>query len=75
MMQKAYLTASEAAKRLGVSITTLYAYVSRGLIRSEQLSEKKRNRRYNAEDIEKLIEKKELRKSPAKKNGKVRPHE
>jgi citrate synthase len=28
------LTASEAAKRLGVSRQTLYAYVSRGLIRA-----------------------------------------
>ena len=30
-----FLTATEAARRLGVSQPTLYAYVSRGMIRSE----------------------------------------
>jgi citrate synthase len=29
-----YLTATEAAKRLGISRQTLYAYVSRGLLRA-----------------------------------------
>ena len=32
---KMSLTASEAAAELGVSPATLYAYVSRGMIRSE----------------------------------------
>ena len=30
-----YLTARRAAEELGVSLATLYAYVSRGMIRSE----------------------------------------
>jgi len=30
-----YISAKEAAAELGVSIPTLYAYVSRGFIRSE----------------------------------------
>jgi citrate synthase len=30
-----YLTAKEAADALDISLSTLYAYVSRGLIRSE----------------------------------------
>ncbi len=30
-----YMTAQEAAEALNVSIATVYAYVSRGLIRSE----------------------------------------
>src|SRR5215472_5247246 len=48
-----FLTASEAASRLGVSLPTLYAYVSRGMVRSEAGSG--RERRYPAEDIERLI--------------------
>ncbi|HZB93427.1 MAG TPA: citrate/2-methylcitrate synthase [Stellaceae bacterium] len=45
----AYLTAAEAAARLGIRPQTLYAYVSRGLIRSEAASG--RSRRYHAEDV------------------------
>jgi len=44
----------------------LYAYVSRGLIRSETLDARKRTRRYSADDVQKLKERKELRKNPAK---------
>jgi citrate synthase len=47
-----YLTAREAAERLGVQPQTLYAYVSRGLVRSEATGA--RARRYHAEDIELL---------------------
>jgi len=32
-----YLTADDAAKELGISLSTLYAYVSRGLIKSQSL--------------------------------------
>ena len=35
MTAQAFLTAAEAADRLGVSKRTLYAYVSRGLLSSE----------------------------------------
>jgi citrate synthase len=45
-----YLTARDAAAELAVSPATLYAYVSRGLIRSEP-GESPRSRRYRAEDV------------------------
>src|ERR1700710_1790292 len=45
-----YLTARDAATELAVSPATLYAYVSRGLIRSEP-GETPRSRRYRAEDV------------------------
>jgi citrate synthase len=61
-----YLSAREAAGELGVSLPTLYAYVSRGLIRSEATEGKKRNRRYRAEDIRRLKERKEQRRNPGR---------
>jgi citrate synthase len=61
----AYLTAAEAAGELGVTIPTLYAYVSRGLIRSEAEGTSRR-RRYLAEDIWLLKQRKEHRRDPAK---------
>ncbi len=61
-----YLTAQEAAAELGVSRATLYSYVSRGLVRSEALGDKQRQRRYRTEDIQRLKERKELRRNPAK---------
>ncbi|MBS0472442.1 MAG: citrate synthase family protein [Proteobacteria bacterium] len=48
-----YLSAREAASELAVSPATLYAYVSRGLIRSEP-GENPRSRRYRAEDVRSL---------------------
>ena len=53
MNAQIYLTAREAATELNVSRATLYAYVSRGLIRSEP-SENGRNRLYRAEDVRAL---------------------
>jgi citrate synthase len=61
-----YLTAGEAAGELGVSLKTLYAYVSRGLIRSEAVGGKRRNRRYRAEDVRKLKERTEQRRDPTR---------
>jgi citrate synthase len=52
MNDAGYLTAGEAAEALGVKVETLYAYVSRGLVRSEAGGG--RARRYRAEDIEHL---------------------
>lgn len=66
MSSKRYLSAKEAAEALNISVSTLYAYVSRGLIRSEQASEGKRQRRYYAEDVEKLLARKEGRRNPEK---------
>ena len=45
-----YMTAQEAAATLSVSPATIYAYVSRGLIRSESAADG-RNKRYRADDI------------------------
>lgn len=46
------LTATEAAKRLGISLATLYAYVSRGLIHSVRDPDNPRKRLYSVEDVE-----------------------
>ncbi|MGH2344524.1 MAG: citrate synthase family protein [Chloroflexota bacterium] len=63
-----YLSAQEAADTLGISVSTLYAYVSRGLISSEALggSGPTRTRRYHEEDIRRLIERKEQRRDPSR---------
>ena len=45
------MTAAEAAGRLGVSRPTLYAYVSRGLLRSQATSGPSRARGYAREDV------------------------
>ncbi|MDP2332616.1 MAG: citrate synthase family protein [Reyranella sp.] len=47
------LNSREAARRLGVSAATLYAYVSRGLLRSEAV-DGSRERRYRADDVVRL---------------------
>jgi citrate synthase len=52
-MPSQFLSSKEAARRLGVSPATLYAYVSRGLLRSEG-SEGQRERRYRAGDVARL---------------------
>ena len=53
MREKIYLTAREAAAELNVARATLYAYVSRGLVRSEA-SENARSRLYRADDVRAL---------------------
>jgi citrate synthase len=50
-----YLSAQEASAELAISPATLYAYVSRGLIRSEPTADS-RSRRYRAEDVRALKE-------------------
>jgi citrate synthase len=61
-----YLTAAEAAGLLGISTATLYAYVSRGLLRSEAGDGRSRARRYLRADVEVLLARKEYRREPAK---------
>ena len=61
-----FLSAKEAAAQLDITLPTLYAYVSRGLVRSEETSAKKRSRRYYAEDINRLRERKNHRANPEK---------
>lgn len=65
MLKDRYLTAKAAADLLDISLATLYAYVSRGLIRSE-IGDDKRQRRYYAEDVQKLLDRKEGRYNPEK---------
>ena len=64
MREERYLSAGRAAEELGVSLATLYAYVSRGMVRSEAVEGKRRNRRYRAEDVRRLKERKERRRDP-----------
>src|SRR6267142_415555 len=61
-----YLTAQEAAETLGITRATLYAYASRGQLRSEPIPGRPRQRRYYREDLERLLERKEARRDPAK---------
>jgi citrate synthase len=61
-----YLTAQEAAEALGITRATLYAYVSRGQLRSESMPGGTKDRRYYREDLERLLERKEARRDPAK---------
>lgn len=65
MGEERYLTAREAAGELGISTATLYAYVSRGLVRSEATGGRTRDRRYRAEDVRRLKERKEQRRDPS----------
>lgn len=64
MEKKRYLTAEEAAAELGITRATLYAYVSRGLIRSEPADARRRTHRYRAEDVQRLKQRKEQRRDP-----------
>src|ERR687894_1084900 len=64
MAEGRYLLAREAAEELGVSVATLYAYVSRGMIRSEAAGGSGRRRRYRAEDVRRLKGRKERRRDP-----------
>lgn len=58
------LTTAEAAALLGVKPATLYAYVSRGLIRSEPGPAGSRERRYHAEDVQNLRRRQGARRDP-----------
>ena len=61
-----YMSASEVAQELGISLPTLYSYVSRGLLRSEFADAGKRTRRYHAEDVHRLKARQEMRRDPQK---------
>ena len=64
MTELQYLTASEAARELGISMSTLYSYVSRGLLRSEAADGPKRVRRYPVEDVRRLKDRQQIRRDP-----------
>ena len=63
-MNTHYLTADEVTTALGISKGTLYSYVSRGLIRSEEIGGKTRAKRYNGADVQKLQQRQAQRKNP-----------
>jgi citrate synthase len=65
-MTDSTMTAREAAELLKITPATLYAYVSRGLVRSEQSPDDSRERRYIAEDILRLAERKAQRRDPTR---------
>ncbi|MEX1019494.1 MAG: citrate/2-methylcitrate synthase [Litorilinea sp.] len=63
-MPQQYLTAKEVTRELGISFGTLYSYVSRGLIRSEETNGQTRHKRYSAEDVAALRNRRERRRNP-----------
>lgn len=63
MPRRNSLTAAEAAAALGVRLATLYAYVSRGLLRSEPAAAG-RGRRYPAAEVEALAQRAAARRDP-----------
>lgn len=58
-----HMTAADAALFLGVKAATIYAYVSRGLIRSERIGPG-RERRYRRDDVLRLKRRAEVRADP-----------
>ena len=60
------MSAAEAADALGVTRSSLYAYVSRGYVRSEARAGRSRERRYSREDVEALNRRQEERRDPEK---------
>src|SRR5262249_61948118 len=61
-----WIGAAEAARLLGVSRATLYAYVSRGFIRSQPSPRSPRERTYASDDVERLRRRTEERRAPDK---------
>ena len=64
MTSAAWVSAAEASRLLSVGRTTLYAYVSRGYVRSQPAGGVSRERRYAREDIERLKRRAEARRDP-----------
>jgi citrate synthase len=62
----AWMSAGEAARLLQVTRTTLYAYVSRGYIRSQPTPGPSRARLYARDDVERLRRQTEARRDPDK---------
>jgi citrate synthase len=64
--KSAWVDADEAVALLGVSRATLYAYVSRGRIRSEPRLRGDRRSRYSRDDVERLVARTRERRNPEK---------
>src|SRR5437870_7467610 len=63
---RSWMSAADAARMLGVSRATLYAYVSRGFIRSQSQPGAARERQYARDDVERLRRRTEERRDPDK---------
>jgi citrate synthase len=59
-----WMSADQACRVLRVTPATLYAYVSRGYVRSEATRGATRQRRYSRDDVERLRRRKEGRRDP-----------
>jgi citrate synthase len=59
-----WISAADAAAALDVTRPTLYAYVSRGFVRSQALPGPSRARGYNREDVERLRRRSDERRHP-----------
>ena len=64
--QHPWISAADAAELLGINRATLYAYVSRGYIRSQALQGSSRQRTYSRDDVERLRRRTEERRAPDK---------
>lgn len=64
MSKTQHLTAREAADLLGISLPTLYAYVSRGQLRSIEGDTRRRTKRYAWDDVERLRQRQTLKRAP-----------
>jgi len=64
--ERPWIAAAEASRLLGVSRATLYAYVSRGYVRSQASPGSPRERTYSSEDIERRRRRTEERRAPDK---------
>jgi citrate synthase len=61
-----WISAADAAQLLGVNRATLYAYVSRGYVRSQATPGSTRERTYSRDDVERLRRRTEERRAPDK---------
>lgn len=66
MADDSYLSAKAAAELLGVSVATIYSYVSRGWLRSIEGDDARqtKRRRYAREDVEALRQRQVLKRTP-----------
>jgi citrate synthase len=70
-IDRGWIGAADAARVLRVSRATLYAYVSRGYVRSQALPGSSRERRYSRDDVERLRRRTEERRDPDKAAARV----
>jgi len=66
MTDHPWINAGEASRLLGISRTTLYAYVSRGYVRSQATAGPSRERLYSRDDVDRLRRRTEARRDPDK---------